>query len=70
MPRARQPVVYDFELELGTPFTPSALPSVVGALIKHLQYSRGQCTAPVDRLVAGYNVSAALRGRRLPTAGS
>ena len=52
----RDPVVYDVQTDLGIPCSEHSVPAVLGELLKHLQYARGQCQAPVDRVVAAYNV--------------
>lgn len=52
----REPSVYSIHAGLGVPLTAPLLPSVLGELAKHIQYSRGQCHAPVDRMIAGHAV--------------
>jgi len=41
---------------LGVPASGYLLPAVLSELVKHLQYSRGQCQAPVDRMATAYRV--------------
>lgn len=61
-PPRREPNVYNIHASLGVPLSEPLLPAVLGDLVKHLQYSRGQCHAPVDRMVAAYNVSFGIFG--------
>lgn len=48
--------MYSIHASLGVPLSEPLLPAVLGELVKHLQYSRGQCHAPVDRMIAAYEV--------------
>jgi hypothetical protein len=66
--RKREPNVYSIDASLGVPASAALVPSVLVELLKHLQYSRGQCPAPVDRMGVAYRVREAhnklCRGRR------
>mgnify|MGYP001808109029 CR=1 FL=1 len=52
----RELSVYDIQASLGVPLSEPLVLSLLRELIKHLQYSRGQCCQLVDRMEAFYKV--------------
>ena len=61
---AREPRVYGVEANLATlPATGQLMHALVVELIKHLQYSRGQCCQLVDRMDAFHKVGGRQGGR-------
>ena len=52
----REPNVYYGHASLGVQASEALLPAGLGELVKHLQYSRGQCHAPVDRMAGTFRV--------------
>ncbi|GBF90635.1 hypothetical protein Rsub_03207 [Raphidocelis subcapitata] len=71
-PRRAEPRIYDVEASLGVSASQALLPAVLGELAKHLQYSRGQCQAPVDRLAGAYRAALTeqegRKSKRVPSA--
>lgn len=49
-----EPSIYDVHADLGVPASEPVVLALLGDLLKHLQYSRGQCYQLVDRVQSLY----------------
>lgn len=58
----REPSIYTIRANLGASASEPLLLGVLMELIKHVQYSRGQCQAPIDRTQSAYKVCIAGSG--------